>query len=285
MNAVVSWGTAGTGIWERGVSIMSSIFWNNHNYFSGLFGNTSNNSGLTNSLFGGGSNMLGDYSMIKSGTYKKLLTAYYKTQDDSNDDSKKSSAATNRKTSSITSSNADTKETSKLLAAKSDAEGLKSAANKLGDRSLYRSTGKDEEGNAVYDRDKIKKNVKEFVSAYNSYLDSSSSVNSTKILNKSLGTVKQTSASKNMLKEIGITIGSDNKLVLDEKKLSEAKMSTLSSLFTGAGSYGYEIGQKASETYRLANSATYSANNRTSYNYGGSYSVMGNSDNSWDKYF
>ena len=52
------------------------------NNYSFMFnsGNTSNNNlaGLTSSLFGGGSNMLGDYAMIKSGTYKKLLTAYYK---------------------------------------------------------------------------------------------------------------------------------------------------------------------------------------------------------------
>ena len=76
MNAVVSIGQQRYKNWtykERGVSVMSSVFWNNsHNYFSGLFGNASNNSGLTNSLFGGGSNMLGDYSMIKSGAYKKL---------------------------------------------------------------------------------------------------------------------------------------------------------------------------------------------------------------------
>ena len=154
--------------------------------------------------------------------------------------------------------------TGRLLAAKSDAENLKSAANKLADRSLYRATGKDDEGNDVYKRDDITKNVKEFVSAYNSYIDSSSNVLSNNILNKALGAVKQTSANK---------------------KLSEAKMSTLTSLFTGSGSYGSGIGQKASETYRLANSATYSANNRSSYNYGGSYSVMGTSNNSWDKYF
>jgi len=272
----------GIGIQERGVSIMSSVFWNNnYNYFSGLFGNASNNSGLANSLFGGGSSLLSDYSMIKSGTYKKLLTAYYKTQEDDSDDSKTTS--TNQKISSI--SKTDSKETSKLLAAKSGAENLKSAANKLGDRSLYRAAGEDEEGNDVYKRDEIKKNVKEFVSAYNSYLDSTSSVNSLNILNKSLGAVKQTAANKNLLKDVGITIGADNKLLLDEEKLSKAKMSDLTSLFTGAGSYGYGIGQKASEAYRLANSATYSANSRASYNYGGSYSVMGTSNNSWDKYF
>lgn len=286
MNAVVSIGQQRYKNWtykERGVSVMSSVFWNNsHNYFSGLFGNASNNSGLTNSLFGGGSNMLGDYSMIKSGAYKKLLTAYYKTQDDASDD-RKTSYSTDRKTSPV--STTDTKETSRLLAAKSDAENLKSAANKLADRSLYRATGKDEEGNDVYKRDDITKNVKEFVSAYNSYIDSSSNVLSNNILNKALGAVKQTSANKNLLKDAGITIGSDNKLILDEKKLSEAKMSTLTSLFTGSGSYGSGIGQKASETYRLANSVTYSANNRSSYNYGGSYSVMGTSNNSWDKYF
>lgn len=274
---------AGGLAYRKGVSIMSSVFWNNHNYFNGLFGNTSNNSGLANSLFGGGSsNMLSDYSMIKSGAYKKLLTAYYKSQDDSDDSTE---STTNRRPSSINNSKVDSKDTSKLLAVKSDSEDLKSATNKLADRSLYRATGEDEDGNDVYDRDKITKNVKEFVSAYNKYLDSSSSVNSQNILKKSLSTVKLTASNKKLLSEVGINIGADNKLTVDEKKLSEAKMSTLSSLFTGSGSYANTVGQKASETYRLANSATYSANNSASYNFGGSYSMMGTSNNSWDKYF
>ena len=46
----------------------------NFNYFSGLFSGLSNNSG--NSFYAS----LSDYSSIKSGSYKKLLNAYYDTK-------------------------------------------------------------------------------------------------------------------------------------------------------------------------------------------------------------
>lgn len=257
---------------------MSSIFGSNNYDF--LFGNTSNNSGLSG-LFGGGSSMLGDYSMIKSGVYKKLLKSYY-AQTSDNDKSTSESKSSSRKQSTTATKNSA--ETTKLLSAKTNASDLQSAASDLKNRSLYRATGKDEKGNDVYDRDKIKKTVKNFISAYNSYLDSTSNVNSTNVLKKSLSAVKLTASNQKLLKSVGISIGADNKLSLDEDKLSEANMSTLTSLFTGSNSYADGIMQKASETYKLANSATYSGSSGSSYTYGGSYSVMGTKNNSWDQY-
>ena len=54
----------------------------NRNLYNSLFNFSNRNSGLSslNNLMLGSSNVLGDYSMIKSGTYKKLLTAYYDIQ-------------------------------------------------------------------------------------------------------------------------------------------------------------------------------------------------------------
>lgn len=256
---------------------MSSIFGTNNDYFSGFFGNTSSNNSGINSLFGGGISMLGDYSMIKSGAYKKLLTAYYKTQDSSD-----KTSSSDESSSTVTKK--DSVETARLLNTKTDASTLQSAADKLGDKSLYEATGKDENGKNVYDRDEIKKSVKSFVSAYNSYLDSTSSVDNTSVLNKSLSVVKKTASNQKLLKSVGITIGENNKLILDEDKLSEANISTLQSLFTGRYSYADEIEQKAAETYRLANSAAYTNNRGSSYTYSGSYSVLGTSNNSLDKY-
>lgn len=247
---------------------MSSIFGTSNNYFNSFF-NTTDSS--TSGIFGNTSSMLGDYSLIKSGSYKKLLTAYYKTQD------------TNGTSGSKTDSGETADSTGKLLNVKSDAKALKEAADALDSSSLY-ETKKDEEGKEVYDTEAIKKSVKNFVSAYNSYLDSAGSVESTSILNKTLNMVKKTSSNSNLLKEVGITIGKDNKLELDEEKLEKAPITTLSSLFEGYGSFGNGISQKASESYKLANSAAFNNTRASSYTYNGAYSILGTTNGTLDKY-
>lgn len=213
--------------------------------------------------------------MIKSGAYKKLLTAYYKQGED---DTEASGTDSGSKTSAISS-----QEKNKLLNVKSDASNLKEAADVLNSSSLYRAVKKDEEGNDVYDMDKIKDAVKGYVTSYNSYIDSSADVESTAVLSKTLSMVKATASNKGLLSDIGITIGKDNQLALDEEKLSKASVSKISSLFKGSGSYGNTIAQRASESNRLANSATYSGNHASSYTYSGNYSVMGDANSMLDK--
>lgn len=249
---------------------MSSVFGTSNNYFNYFF-NTSDSSNSSSSIFGNTSSMLGDYSLIKSGSYKKLLTAYYKTYD------------TEGNVKSSKDSDTEGDSTGKLLNVKSDAGALKEAADALNTASLY-ETKKDEEGKDVYDMDAIKKSVKNFVSAYNDYLDSAGNVESTSILNKTLSVVKKTSANQNLLKEVGITIGKDNKLTLDEEKLEKAHVTTLSSLFKGYGSFGSGIAQKASESYKVANSAAYTNTRASSYTYNGAYSILGTSNGTLDQY-
>lgn len=249
---------------------MSSI--NSYGFLFNSMSNTNNNTS-----FFANSSLLGDYSMIKSGAYKKLLTAYYKKQDSSDSESTES-----EKTKDI--SAADSDEKAKLLSVKSNASSLKEAADALSKSALYRSTGKDEDGKATYDTDKIKSAVKDYVSAYNSFIDSSSNVDSTSVLSKTLSVVKSTASNKGLLKDVGITIGSNNKLVLDEEKLSKASVSTLSALFKGSGSYGDTVSQRASESYKLANSASYTGTKASSYTYNGSYSVMGSTNNVLDEF-
>lgn len=265
---------------------MSSIFGTSgagNNYFDSYY-NTVNNSNMSG-LFGNTTNFLGDYSMIKSGTYKKLLTAYYKTTD------------ANKKTDG-TDEEDDTKKTGdsagKLLNVKSDSESLKEAVDALRSSALYKPVDKDkdgkgdkdENGNYIYDTEKIQENLKKFVEAYNSYLDSAGAVDNKGILSKTLRVVKQTSSNKNLLKDVGITIGKDNKLTFDEDKFKEAKtkITTLSSMFEGIGSYGYGLTTKVSETANLANSAANSNRGASSYTYNGVYSVTGRSNSTLDKY-
>ncbi len=251
---------------------MSSIFGTSNDYFNSFFSNTSNiNSGT--SFFGGMSNMLGDYSMIKSGAYKKLLNSYYKTQSEN-------------VTSSDETDEEDTssKATGTLLNVRSDAESLKSAVDALNDPSLYKPTGKDEDGKDIYDTDKIKEALQSFVDTYNSYVDSAGKVDNKSVLRTALNVVNRTSSNKGLLSDIGISVDKDNKLKLDEEKFSKAYLTTVSSLFEGYGSYGNSISQKASESYKLANSAAYTNKHGASYTYNGAYSILGSSSNALDKY-
>ena len=134
---------------------------------------------------------------------------------------------------------------------------------------------KGEKGEAVYDTEAIGKAVKEFVESYNSFIDSTGNLNSTKMLSKTLDVIKTTSKNAGLLADIGIRIGSDNKLKLDEDKLKEAKVSTINSLFTGSGSYGSNISAKANESFRIASSSSYAGTRASSYTYSGAYSTLG----------
>ncbi len=169
-------------------------------------------------LFGGGapyidSGMGGvnvsDYAMIKNGSYGKLMKAYFAKQD-----------------ADKLSQTGDSSKTLTLM--RSGADSLKKSAEALGNASLYEKKKfkkKDEETGEEtevedYDWDAITKAV-------------------------------------NLLSKAGITVGKGSKLEFDEdalrKKTALGKsgiefdnISTLKSLFTGYGSFGSQISQKAS---------------------------------------
>lgn len=231
--------------------------------------NSNNMNNIYNSIFGTGTDKstsssfsLGDYAMIKNGTYKKLMKAYYATTDE---DAEGSSATEEEKK----------KESITMTNIKNNAAGLNNSLEDLKSRSLYESTGVDEDGNKTYDRDKVIKNVKSFVDDYNAYIKSSIDTDNEAILRKSLKMTKITSKNSKLLSEVGITIGENNTLSIDEDKLKEARMTTLSSLFTDSGSYGDQIHQAARQSYQLANSAIYASSHSASYNVNGGYSMMG----------
>jgi hypothetical protein len=86
-----------------------------------------------------------------------------------------------------------------------------------------------------------------------------------------------------MLSDIGVTIGENNKLVVDEDKLASADVSTVSSLFQGSGSYGNRIQTLARDSYQIANSAAYSGNS-SSYTQSGGYALLGSTNGVLDRY-
>lgn len=211
----------------------------NFNYFSGLFSGLSNNSG--NSFYAS----LSDYSSIKSGSYKKLLNAYYDTKS-----GKTSSAAGDI----LSGKNADS--TDRLKTVDKTLTDVKSSADKLvkSATAMY-SKGKGSVFSADAGSEDTIKGVKQFVSDYNNLLDSTKNTvtrNVTSTTKFLTGTVNTYAKS---LENIGITIGSDNKLTIDEDKLKNAGEDAVKSIFNGTSSLSFAVASKATTIGNYAQSA------------------------------
>ena len=229
----------------------------NSNNFYNLFFSTNRTLNTSSNSLG---SLLGDYASIKNGSYGKLLKNYYAKQSKADStDSSKDSASSKKKT-----------EMSKV---KSEASALSEDASDLyADSSLFKEkyiTKTDDDGNKTtvkdYDRDSIKKKVKAFVDSYNSLIDTAADLEDTSILRPALNTTKRTQANSKMLDKVGIAIGKDNKLSIDEDKLNSSSINDLKSLFSGRSSYAYWVGSNASAisnytSGKLSDSSLYTSN-------------------------
>lgn len=230
-----------------------------------LFSSLNNNS---TSSVSGLSALYSDYSMIRSGSYQKLLRAYY--EQDSSKASKVEDTVSNKTAST---------ENKKMALVKSDALDLEESAGALtvtGKESLFEKreiSTEDEEGNKTtvvdYDRDAIEKAVTTFVNDYNALVDTGSSSASTTMLNKSLQMSKLTASNVNKLAEVGINVTLGNKLSVDKDTLASADVDKLKDLFQGKNSYASKVADKAAE---MAETAKLEATKSSSlYTSSGSY--------------
>lgn len=225
-------------------------------------GGNQNSSNLLNSI------NLSDYNSIKSGTYYKLLKAYY-AKDTATETTKESSDFETKK------ANADVSEI------KNDAGSLYSATSKLsatGTQSLFIEkdiTSTDKDGKKVtakgYDTAAITSAVKDFVKSYNDIVSSTVKSDNMSILRAASSMVKLTDVYSNQLSKVGITVGSDNKLTLDEEAFGKAQMNSVKSLFNGDNSFASNVGGYASSIGSYANAEL---NSRNTYTQSGSYSAL-----------
>ncbi len=231
-----------------------------------LFSSLNSGSTKTSAMFGT-SDLLGinysDYATIKNGSYTKLMKAYYAKE-----------ASGDSSSSSITSTSTS-KDSSKTLAnIESAADDLKKASEALrtnGDKSLFtkkQTTDKDGKVSYEYDTDKIYKAVSEFVDSYNKMLKEGGDSNTNSILRSTKSMVNLTKANSNMLSSVGITIGTDNKLSIDETAFKKADMNTVKSLFHTTGGFGYQTSVQAGMIESYAKSEAEKAN---TYNKSGMY--------------
>ena len=234
-----------------------------------LFSSLNNNNRSGNGM----SDLLGinysDYATIRSGSYYKLMKAYYTTGA-----SDEISSIAKDKTNTSTSKD-DTKTIARIESASEDLKASADALLENGTKSLFKTERvTDKEGNVTtqYDTDKIYKAVSKFVDEYNSLVDEASESKTSNISGAAERMVKMTGYNEKMLEKVGITVDEDNHLKIDEKTFKAADMTTVKGLFNERGGYGYQVSSQASMiNYYAENEAsksnTYTNSGTYTYNY------------------
>lgn len=213
-------------------------------------------------------------SSIRNGSYSRLLKAYYAKED---------GGTTTDKTDFKNDSANDTA-AQKLngAAVRDEAADVVDSASELKKSTLWeKKSVTDKEGNTTqeYDTDAIYKAVSGFVSDYNTLIESTGKSADNSVLSRAASMVNYTKANRSLLKDIGITIGSDNKLSVDQKKFEDSNMLIAKSVFSGSNSYGQTVSKNASSIYasavaqiaKLDSATTYSNTGRYSYVTGATY--------------
>ena len=258
---------------------------------SNLFSNSSSNTSFS-SLAG----LMQDYASIQSGAYKKLLQKHYSNMSSSNTSSSSSKKSTSytieRRMSDKNSPKSEytstTTETTKALKdIRTTANDLKNSAttlSKTGSSVFTPTSIKAEDGNIVreYDTDKIYSAVKNFVDNYNSLLDSTKDSTVSSITSTVTAMKNSTKANESALSDMGISIGKDGKLSIDEDTFKESNMENVKSLFNGANSYAAQTATRATSINTTAQIEQSKAN---TYTNSGSYSYNYTNGNLYNSYF
>lgn len=211
--------------------------------FSSLNTNKNNNSAAYDI-----SNMLSDYSSIKTGGYGKLLKAYY-AKDPAAD---KTASTTTKKTATA---NAETGVYNKVS---TTADSLQKSIDAL----TTLDTTKDEAANL--------KAVQNYVKDYNNFLSAAEDSDNYTITGRANTVKSSTAAYAKQLSNLGITVGGDGALKLDEEAFTKADKSDMASLFSAKASYGYSV--KVSSGMAASN-ANYEATKTSLYTQKGGYNV------------
>ena len=189
--------------------------------FNTLFGNYGTTNYSNTSFMSGLYSGLSEYASIKSGSYHKLISAYYSqadtsTNSTSTDKDSAKEAATDKQLTEVTSS----------------ADSLRDASRKLISTDVKNGVFK----NSDKVTDDITSAVKKYVDSYNSVIEDSEDLDSSSVTSKVNYMTNQTKAYAKSLAKVGITINSDNSLSLNEDALKEASIHDVKSLFNGNNS-------------------------------------------------
>ena len=218
------------------------------------YGNSSSKS--SNSMLSGlGSINFSDYSIISSGTYRKLMNAYY-----SNNPSAKTTLKSKESSVTLTAQNATAMGNSLKEVMKESLWEKKSFTEtdeKTGEKTVKQD----------YDREAIGKALKKFTEDYNKVVEGAGDSDIMSILRNGAWMTKTTSVNSKLLSEAGITVGSDNKLSFNQDKLDKADISAVQTLFKGYGSFASQLLNRSNAIATATGPAAY--NRKGGYAYSG----------------
>lgn len=231
---------------------------------------------------------LSDYASIKSGSYSKVVKAYYSKLESEESSSKADSSDKSDKLSTSLSQDSS----KKLTAIKSSADELKDSALELmetGKESLFvekETVTKNEDGTETvtkaYDMDAIYKAVSSFVDNYNDLIDDVDAADSSTVQSAADNMTNITELYENSLAKFGITIGDDNKLTIDEKTFKAADIEDIKNTFNGSHSFAASVSSQA--TF-VNSAATREASRANTYTGSGTYSNNFSTGDMFDSLF
>lgn len=212
---------------------MSTINGFDPNAMSSLFSSmgTTNTSSTSNGMLGIN---LNDYASIRNGSYGKLMKSYYALDEEKVNDKK---------------SKNDTDDSDATI------RGIKTAADELKDSAAALYSSKSlfaKDANGEYNMEAIYEKVSAFIEGYNSMIGSVGSAETEGIANAGASIVNNTSNNIDMLSKLGVSVsGADFTLSIDKEKFLKANISDVKSMFSGVGSFAYQVGAKASRIYTM----------------------------------
>lgn len=213
---------------------MSSINGYDGNAMNTLFsslGTTNNtNSTAMDGLYG--INVI-DYNTIRNGSYGKLMKAYYSMEEgDKKTDSKNDTDDTDQTLRSIKDTTSELKESAQAL---------------YGSKSLFMKNA-----DGKYDMEAIYEKVNAFIEDYNETVKAVGSAETDFIAKAGASMVNAANEYVDMFDKLGISIsGADFTLSINKEKFLESNIADVKSMFSGVGSFAYQMGAKASRINNL----------------------------------
>lgn len=213
------------------------------------------------------SNWLGDYAMIKNGSYGKLMKAYY-SEAKSSSTSGTTSTGKKSNTSNVLDQILEEKRNPKVSkeAQKANASlttglsTLKTSVSTLQNASTYTDTA-----NGTSAADKVVSAMKAYVSNYNDVVTSAKNSTLTNKTAYVANMMSTTAASADKLAEIGITVNSNGTIDLNEAKLKATDISKVQEMFSSQDimSYGSTVASRLQYAGATTSTSTSSTETNT----------------------
>ena len=206
------------------------------NSINTLFSSLGTNNTRSNSGFSGNYGInLSDYASIKNGSYGKLMKSYYAL--DETEDKKKTNSKNDTDDSDAT-----------LKSIKNTSKELKESA-----QALYNNRGLfEKKADGEYDMEAIYDKVNAFIEDYDASVAAVGSAETDRIAKAGANMVNATTYNVKMLAKLGISVsGNDFTLSIDKEDFMKSNISDVKAMFSGVGSFAYQVGAKASRIYTM----------------------------------